>query len=143
MTHYECPICKKEPGSHSFLKVHQDNNIEYYYTCPAKASKYNDVEGIVAHYDGMLQEIHCEKKWYWIFDCSGFDIQHLMEYQIGIQLANLISSKYSENLEKICIINPNWYIYSMVTVVWPFLSFSVREKIIYDNSDKYNFEHKF
>ena len=91
----------------------------------------------------MLQEVHSEKKWYWIFDCTDFDIQHLMEYQIGIQLANLISSKYSENLEKICIINPNWYIYSMVTLVWPFLSFSVREKIIYDNSEKYKFEHEF
>lgn len=146
LSEYSCPICKKVPGSHSFYKIDETNCIEYYYTCPAKASKYNDVDGIVAHYDGMLKHIAHGNKWYWIFDCSDFDIQHLMEYQIGIQLATLISSKYSYNLEKICIINPNWYIYCMVSFVWTFLSFSVREKIIYDTSDKYiinEFEYEF
>lgn len=140
---YLCPICEVEPGSHSFYKIDETDNIEYYYTCPARALKYYDVEGIVAHYDGMLQNINSGNKWYWIFDCSGFDIQHLMEYQIGIQLAILISSKYSENLNKICIINPNWYIYTMVTLVWPFLSISVRDKIIYDSTKKYIFDYEF
>ena len=137
---YICPVCDAEPGAHSFHKIHRKKDVEYYYTCPAQAKKYKDVEGIVKHYDGVLNQKDPDLQWMWIFDCSGFNVHHMMEYQVGIRLAQLITGKYSGKLQKIYIINPNWYIFSMVTVVWPFLSKSVRDCIVYEGNDTYEFQ---
>lgn len=49
---YICPICEKDPSSHSFKKVGERNGINYY-TCLAKSTKYNDRLGILEHYKGV------------------------------------------------------------------------------------------
>jgi hypothetical protein len=97
------------------------------YTRPAKASKYNDIEGILEHYDGVLSEL--EGDWIWVFDSKGFQMKHLLEVQVGIQLAKLITRKHSQNLKKIVIINPTWYIRAVLDIVNPFLTKHVRELI--------------
>jgi hypothetical protein len=134
---FKCPICEKDPGSHSFKRINETESMIFYYTSPAESSKYYDASGIVQHYDGELSTIN--KKWTWIVDCSGYELKHLMQPSVGIGLGKLISKKYSNSLDKICIINPNWYIYSMCSIVWPFLSKKIREKIIYDN-EKFKFQ---
>lgn len=128
----KCAICENDPTSHSFHKIHENENTIIYYTCPSKATKYYDTKGIIEHYNIELSQV--TKKWMWIFDCNGFELKHLLEYEVGIGLAKLISEKYSTNLEKICIINPNWYIYSMVSIVWPFLTKQIKSIIVYDSS---------
>jgi len=128
-----CNICNLEPGSHSLRKISEKNNTTIYYACPAEASKYYDCSGIIHHYDNELQTITTEK-WIWVMDCNGFDMKHLMQAQVGIGLGELISKKYSENLEKIYVINPNWYIYSMTSIVWPFIGKKVRSRIVYDTN---------
>ena len=133
---YECSICKNEPNSHSFELIDYNDQTYFFYTCPAKAIKYYDCSGILQHYDGYLNQMTENTKWVWIFDANDFEIKHLLEVNVAIELAKLITNKYSKNLEKICIINPNWYIYSMTSIVWPFLSKKVRDLIIYD-SEKY------
>jgi hypothetical protein len=42
--------------------------------------------------------------------------------EVGIQLAKLISSKFSNNLEKIIIINPSNYISFTYEIIKPFLN---------------------
>jgi hypothetical protein len=44
------------------------------------------------------------------FDSAGFDLKHFMQINVGIELAKLISTKFSSNLEKIKIINPTIYV---------------------------------
>ena len=63
---YECPICKEDSTSHSLVKLLETESIVYYYTCPAKASKYNDRDGILDHYDGELTQ-KGDKPWIWVF----------------------------------------------------------------------------
>ena len=99
---YVCPICSADPTSHSLRKLSETEDIVYYYTCPAKASKYNDREGILAHYDGELAQ-KGDKKWIWIFDSEGFDMKHALEAQLAIEMAILINSKYGASLEKILL----------------------------------------
>ena len=48
----------------------ETDSVVYYYTCPAKATKYNDVVGITQHYDGVLSENN--NQWIWVFDCKKF-----------------------------------------------------------------------
>jgi hypothetical protein len=117
---YTCKVCEDDPSSHSFKNIGTIDNVTYYYTCPAKATKYNDVDGIKEHYDGVLSENN--NQWIWVFDCNKFTTKHLLEINVGIELAKLISSKFSNSLHSILIINPTWHILVVMKLVTPFLN---------------------
>lgn len=130
---YTCPRCAAEPGSHSFYKVKETaEGISVFYTCPAKAKYYNDYDGIMKHYDGMLNE-NGSKPWMWIFDSNGFSIEHTLNIRLAKDLAQLINNKYSSNLKKIIIVNPTWHINITLGVVMPFLDQRIK-KLIFKSS---------
>ena len=126
---YECQICKLLPSSHSLTKMTEKKGIIYYYTCPSQAIMYYDVRGIISHYDGVLSEIPENKEWVWIFDSLDFSIMHAMQTNVAIQLAKLISSKFSKNLKKIIIINPTFYIAITHKMIINFLNNKVKDII--------------
>jgi hypothetical protein len=131
---YRCPFCSLDPLSHSLMEVTEHKNTIYYYTCPSKAKLYFDVKSILQHYDGVLSEIPEDKQWIWIFDSTDFNMQHLLQVNVGIELAKLISSKFSRNLQKIIVINPNMYISSVYKLIYPFLNEKIKSivEINYD-----------
>lgn len=133
---YECPVCKADPTSHSLAKLTETDDIVYYYTCPAKASKYNDREGILSHYGGELTQKGA-KPWIWIFDCTGFDMRHAMEIHLAIDMAKLITQSHGDSLTQVCVINPTFFIQIIVNAIWPFLSHHIRSIIVYDVEGKY------
>ena len=126
---YICPLCKLIPSSHSLTKVLEKKEIIYYYTRPSQAILYYDVKGIVNHYDGVLSEIPENKEWIWIFDSLGFSLIHAMQINVAIELAKLISNKFSKNLKKIIIINPTFYITTTHKMIISFLNNKVRDLI--------------
>jgi hypothetical protein len=126
---YICPLCKILPSSHSLTKVLEKKGIIYYYTCPSKAILYYDVTGIVNHYNGVLSEMPDNKEWVWIFDSLGFSLVHAIQTSVAIELAKLISNKYSKNLKKIIIINPTFYIKITHKMIMPFLNNKVKDII--------------
>jgi hypothetical protein len=126
---YICPLCKILPSSHSLTKIVEKKGIIYYYTCPSQAILYYDVKGIVDHYDGVLSQIPENKEWVWIFDSLGFSFIHAIQTNVAIELAKLISNKYSKNLKKIIIINPTFYITITHKMIMPFLNNKVRDII--------------
>ncbi len=126
---YVCQICKLLPSSHSLTKMTEKKGIIYYYTCPSQAILYYDVKGIINHYDGVLSEMPENKEWVWIFDSLDFTIMHAMQTNVAIQLAKLISSKFSKNLKKIIIINPTFYIAITHKMIMPFLNNRVKDII--------------
>jgi hypothetical protein len=119
---YICPLCAVDPLSHSLNEVFVKDNLKYYYTCPSKAKLYYDSKSIINHYEGVLSEIPENMSWIWIFDGSDFNFNHFLQMEVGIQLAKLISSKFSYNLEKIIIINPTNYISFTYEIIKPFLN---------------------
>jgi hypothetical protein len=134
---YTCPLCKLLPSSHSLTKLLEKKEIIYYYTCPSQAILYYDVKGIINHYDGVLSEIPENKEWVWIFDSLDFSIIHAMEINVAIELAKLISNKFSKNLKKIIIINPTFYIQIIHKTILPFLNNKVKDIIEINNESKY------
>ena len=126
---YVCPVCKLLPSSHSLTKLSEKAGIIYYYTCPSKAILYYDVKGIINHYDGVLSEIPENNEWVWIFDSLGFSLIHAIEINVAIELAKLISNKFSKNLKKIIIINPTFYITITHKMIMPFLNNKVKDII--------------
>jgi len=126
---YICPLCAVDSLSHSLNEVFLKDNIKYYYTCPSKAKLYYDSKSIINHYEGVLSEIPENMSWIWIFDGTDFNINHFLQMEVGIQLAKLISSKFSKNLEKIIIINPSNYISFTYEIIKPFLNKKVKSII--------------
>ena len=128
---YTCPLCQLLPSSHSLTQVLEKKGIIYYYTCPSQAILYYDVKGILNHYDGVLSDaVGTEnKEWVWIFDSLGFSITHAIEINVAIELAKLISNKFSKNLKKIIIINPTFYITITHKMIMPFLNNKVKDII--------------
>ena len=126
---YSCPLCELVPSSHSLKKITDKNGNTFFYTCPSQATLYYDVTGIVNHYDGVLSELGPNEEWVWIFDSQGFGLAHAMQTSVAIELAKLISNKFSNNLKKIIIINPTFYITLTHKLIMPFLGTRVRELI--------------
>ena len=116
--------------SHTLEKRAETETYVVYYTCPAKAIRYTDTAGILAPYDGVLAEFASIKRWSLIFDSAGFSFQHLLEVNTTIGLARLFSDKYGSTLKDIRIVNPTWYIKAAYGIVTPFLSESVRSKVL-------------
>ena len=131
---YTCPICSLNPRAHSLTEVMEKDNTLYYYTCPSKADLYFDATSIINHYSGVLSEIAENKQWVWVFDSSDFGLKHFLEMQVAIELAKLISSKFSKNLKKIIIINPTFYVSSTYNIIRPFLNEKLKS-IIEINTD--------
>ena len=135
MMEYICPLCKLQPFSHSLTKLSEKKGIIYYYTCPSQAILYYDVKGIINHYDGVLSEIPENKEWIWIFDSLGFSLIHAIQKNVAIEVAKLISNKFSKNLKKIIIINPTFYITMTHKMIMPFLNKKVRDIIVINYED--------
>lgn len=133
---YICPLCSIDPSNHSLIKYIETDNVVYYYSCPSQAKLYFDCEGIINHYYGVLSEIPKNKKWVWIFDSKDFQFKHFIQTNVGIELSKLISSKFSNNLEKIIIINPTFYISATYKILKPFLN----NQVI--NTVEFNYEIK-
>ena len=119
---YICGLCSLDPTSHSLTNLLEKDNTIYYYTCPSKARLYFDTYSIISHYDGALSEIPKSKQWVWIFDGDGFSFKHFLQIDVAIELAKLITKKFSDNLKKIIIINPTFYISSVHNIIKPFLN---------------------
>jgi len=126
---YKCPLCLIDPLSHSLTEFLNKDNTLYYYTCPAKAKFYFDTNSIINHYNGVLSEIPKNKQWVWVFDGLGFGLSHFLQIEVAIELAKLISSKFSNNLKKIIIINPTLYISSIYNIITPFLNEKIKSII--------------
>ena len=126
---YICPICELVPSSHSLTKLLEKKDIIYYYTCPSQAILYYDTEGIINHFNGVLSEIPEHKEWVWIFDSLDFSFIHAIQINVAIELAKLISNKFSKNLKKIIIINPTFYITTTYTLLMPFLDNKIKDII--------------
>ena len=129
-----CPICAVEPNSHSFHVIPSQNiNVRLFYSCPAKATKYFEPDGVINHFDFVLKQNH-HFPWAWVFDCDGFTLAHASQVKTSISIADLISNKYGENLKKVWIINPTWSINLVLKVMWPILPNRLRNVI--EKTDK-------
>ena len=128
---YMCQICFEQPGSHSFYFLKSEKNINYYYTCPAKAIRYWDTNGIINHYDEILH-LNGEKSWIWIFDSKDFGFKHTLQTGVAFGILQLLKDKYGKYLKEIQIINPSIHIKSMYSILYPFLTEELIDIIKWD-----------
>lgn len=133
---HDCPLCYLDPSSHSLIVYKEVNNIIYLYTCPSQSKLYFDAKGIIIHYNQVLSQISKDKKWVWVIDGKDYSFKHFIEFNVGIELIKLISSKFSENLFKIIVINPTNYITYAYNFLNPFLSKELKNLIVFNTECK-------
>ena len=126
---YNCPLCLLDPLSHSLTNFLEKENTYYFYACPSKAKLYFDTTSIIEHYNGVLSDIPEGKQWIWVFDGIGFGWKHSLQIDVAIQIAKLISCKFSKNLKKIIIINSSGYISSIYNIIKLFLNDKIKSII--------------
>lgn len=122
-----CKICNEAPGSHSFYLLAKNENVNYYYTCPANAIKYWDTKGILNHYEEILHE-KGEQDWIWVFDSNNFGFMHSLQIRTAIGIVGILK-KYKDGLKEIRILKPTIYIKSLYRIICPFLSNELKEII--------------
>lgn len=125
-----CKICEKDPTSHSFSKLCEVNGIATFYTKPADATKYDDYEGILAHFNAVLSKYR-EKKWSWIIDADGFAMKHAMEVGVASGLIKTISENYSDNLIEIKVTHTNSLIKGMFKTLMPLIKGKLTNKLVF------------
>lgn len=135
---YICTTCYLNPNSHSCeVLQHPNNNSIIIYTCPGKALLYNDMEGIVTHYDNILKNHN--NNWEFICDFENFAFKHTLAVPTAIGIVKLFSQKYYKTLTKINIINSNSFLHVCINIVWPFVNDHMKS-IIYVDNVKYHKE---
>ncbi len=127
-----CPICAENPQNHSFSYINDVDGIAVFYSCPGHAIKYTENEGILEHIDGMLRELD-GKPWKWIIDGNGFTLKHAMQVNLAISIIRLFTNNYSTSLQEIMVINPSGYVHTIISVIWPLLSESMKSMIVMKN----------
>ena len=120
-----------EPLHKSFSKIDEQNGVSIYYTCPSNTSENYNSDEIIHHYKNTLSQLG-DSPWIWILDSKEFGLKQSLETQTAIGVAKLISpQKYGKNLQQIVIANPTIYIKTALSIVTPFLSADIRNKITY------------
>lgn len=134
MTMNPCHICQLDPSSHSFNKIHSENsNINLFYSCPAKATKYFESPGVIDHFKKHLEQNN-HHPWAYILDCEGFTLRHATQIPTSMALADMIQKTYGKSLKKVWIINHSWSIKIVLNAMLLVLSDDL--KMLIETSDK-------
>jgi CRAL/TRIO domain len=134
MTMNPCPICHLDPTSHSFHTINSENpNVNLFYSCPAKATKYFESPGVINHFRQYLEE-NSHHPWAYILDCEGFTLRHATQIHMSIVLADMIQNTYGKSLKKVWIINSSWPIKIVLNTILTILSDDL--KMLIETSDK-------
>jgi hypothetical protein len=122
-----CPRCKENNKAHSFEKLGtlRDGMTNIFYTNPIEP---DDSPEAYQYYMAHFQDTE-PNPWIWIFDCKGMKAKDLTHSKLAKRLIDSIQSKYKDTLRGIFIINPNWCITSLFTVVKPFLHKEAKSKV--------------
>ncbi len=130
-----CPRCQILPNAHSFVNFARVNDIELFYTSPARALDYKETGETFAYYKIHIDTAK-DKKWIWIVDCEGMQMKHYSSIELIKKLIQMLLNEHKGQLQSIWIIHPNTWIKTAVTLMKPFLKKETLEKIQVINGDK-------
>ena len=130
-----CPRCSLVPDAHSFNYFGKVADTKFYYTSPARARDYKETPDTFTYY-----KLHINKaktgKWVWIIDCAGMQIKHYSSMEIIKSMIKILLDEHKGFLNKICIIHPNAWIKTAMSIMKPFLKKETIEKITIVEGEK-------
>jgi hypothetical protein len=115
-------------STHAFRKVAEKGGVALFYSHPSKSDHNKNPTEFISEITQQLTNLH-GKRWQWIIDAEGFDLKHALGIEPGMELSTLLTDKYGESLVEIKFINPTWHLRSLINLIWPFLTSSLKAKI--------------
>lgn len=139
----ECRRCKQDSVFHNFEFLARTSTGEsVYYTCPAKGKqremKESDIIDYVAHMDEASMGA-----WYWIIDCSGLESFHMPSISTLQKFLEIIQNRYKYVLKKVFIININWKMNIILSMIKPFMKDQAKERLMIVSSKLQLFQDGF
>lgn len=120
-----CPRCQEIPGFHSFTYITKKSETHFFYCFPAhnKQSVKNreDMLNFVSHFP-------TDRPWSLLFHASGYTMSHMMPLSAAIEMGKIVEkNKY---LQKIFLIEGNWFMSFLLRCIFPFLNKQMRDKFV-------------
>lgn len=127
-----CNICNNTPNAHSFKYLKIVKNKLLFYTCPSKAIKPFDTDGILLHIKNHLEFHLNDKEWIWIIDLTDFGIYQSLNLSLPMKIISFLKEhNFFNNLYKIKLKNHNIYSNFLINSIWPMLSNDIKVKILF------------
>ena len=123
-----CPRCAIVPDAHSFNYFGTISGTKYYYTSPARARDFKETPETLSYYKTHINQAKTGK-WIWVIDCAGMQIKHYSSMEIIKNMIKVLLDEHKGFMQKICIIHPNTWIKTALTMMKPFLKKETVEKI--------------
>ena len=123
-----------EPRAYSFHMVSQHSGREnYYYTCPAEATRYYDEIGIDAFIRSKLKRNR--RRWIWIIDMAMCGFKHLRQSNVNSAVLNLIEEELILNrLKNIVVVNQTMTSKFALFTFWCRTPYYIRKLVIFDTN---------
>jgi hypothetical protein len=125
-----CEKCRADGTFHSFEFIGRaKDSTKLIYTCPAKAKEKRPTEDSVRDYIDHMDEVSLDG-WIWLFDCRGIESLDMPNLKVLKQFTELVQERYKFVLKKVLILNVNWKMQMILSMVKPFMKEGSEKRII-------------
>jgi hypothetical protein len=111
-----CQKCLEVPNSHSFDLIGMIDDINIYYTAPAKALEYKETPENFENFKKHLNETK-GKKWIWVFDCYGMQLKHCKSITYMKNLTTVLANDHYDFLQGVWFIRQNTWIKAGISIL--------------------------
>ena len=127
MNKMNCERCRETPGFHSFEDLGEARGSQLFYCFPAQ-----NITSVRTH-DDMLQFVShfpTDRPWSLLFHVRGYTMSHMMPLPLAIEMARILQRDHLKTLQKIYVIEGDWFMRFVFVCIFPFLSHPIREKFV-------------
>lgn len=100
--------------------------------------KEDSIPDYIAHMDQASTS-----GWVWVIDCSGLESFHMPNITVLQKFMGVIQDRYRYVLKKVFIINVNWKMQMILSMVKPFMKEEAKERLVIVNSKLQMLTHGF
>lgn len=138
-----CRRCKEDSAFHNFEFLARTSTGEtIYYTCPAKGKQREMKEDSIVDYVAHMDEASMTA-WYWIIDCSGLESFHMPNISTLNLFLEVIQERYKHVLKKVFILNINWKMNIILSMIKPFINDKAKDRLTVVTSKLQFFQNGF
>ena len=110
-----CPLCAKNPTSHSFEYLGHSGAVKIFYTNPAKATSTEPVQEKLINIQHHLRAIG-GAPWIWVFDFADATMKDYMGLDFSRMVIDVLDKEHGQSLQKIILVNAGSIVMGLLKV---------------------------
>lgn len=126
-----CAKCLENPHFHSFKCIGKTkDDLFVFYSKPSLSVERELTEKTIPNYLAHLEEAS-GNPWVWVFDSKGLENLKIPNPKLMRYFYQVIHEKYRHVLKKIYLLNMNWKVSLLLSMIRPFLCEEAKNKFVY------------